>query len=54
MTVEVSDSKDADGVADTVVDDTIAVTIDLTNVDEAGTVTLPASFSGGVRRLPHR
>ena len=48
VTVEVSDSKDADGVADTVVDDTIAVTIDLTNVDEAGTVTLPASFSGGV------
>ena len=48
VTVEVSDSKDADGVADTVVDDTIAVTIDLTNVDEAGTVTLPATFSGGV------
>ena len=48
LTVEVSDSKDADGVADTVVDDTIAVTIDLTNVDEAGTVTLPATFSGGV------
>ena len=48
VTVNVSDSKDADGVADTVVDDTIAVTIDLTNVDDAGTVTLPATFSGGV------
>ena len=47
VTVEVSDSKDADGNADTVVDDTIAVTIDLTNVDEAGTVTLPATFTGG-------
>ena len=47
VTVEVSDSKDADGVADTVVDDTIDVTINLTNVDEAGTVTLPATFTGG-------
>ena len=47
VTVEVSDSKDADGVADTVVDDTIAVTIDLTNLDEAGTVTLPFTFTGG-------
>ena len=47
VTVEVSDSKDADGVADTVVDDTIAVTIDLTNVDETGTVTLPATLIGG-------
>ena len=48
VTVEVSDSKDADGVADTVVDDTIAVTIDLTNEDDAGTVTLPVTFSGSV------
>ena len=47
MTVNVSDSKDMAGDADTVIDDTIAVTIDLTNVDEAGTVTLPAPFSGG-------
>ena len=47
VTVEVSDSKDAAGDADTVVDDTIAVTIDLTNEDEAGTVTLPATFVGG-------
>ena len=47
VTVEVSDSKDAAGDADTVIDDTIAVTINLTNVDEAGTVTLPATFVGG-------
>ena len=47
VTVNVSDSKDVAGVADTVIDDTIAVTIDLTNVDEAGTVTLPATFTGG-------
>ena len=47
VTVTVRDSKDDAGVADTVVDDTIAVTINLTNVDEAGTVTLPSSFSGG-------
>ena len=48
VTVNVSDSKDAAGDADTVIDDTIAVTINLTNVDEDGTVTLPATFSGGV------
>ena len=47
VTVNVRDSKDAAGSADTVVDDTIAVTINLTNVDEAGIVTLPSSFSGG-------
>ena len=47
VTVNVSDSKDVAGVADTVIDDTIAVTINLTNVDEAGTVTLPATFTGG-------
>ena len=46
VTVNVSDSKNSTGVADTVIDDTIAVTIDLTNVDEAGTVTLPALFMG--------
>ena len=44
VTVSVSDSKNSTGVADTAIDDTIAVTIDLTNVDEAGTVTLPALF----------
>ena len=40
VTVSVRDSKDADGVADTVEDDSIEVTITVTNVDEAGTVTL--------------
>ena len=48
VNVTVHDGKDATGDADTTVDDTIAVTINVTNVDEAGTVTLPASFSGGV------
>ena len=47
VTVNVSDSKDLAGDADTVIDDTIAVTIDLTNEDEAGTVTLPPTFTGG-------
>ena len=47
VTVEVSDSKDAAGDADTVIDDTIAVTINLTNEDEAGTVALPSTFVGG-------
>ena len=47
VTVNVRDSKDDDGNADTVVDDTIAVTIDLTNVDDAVTVTLPALFVSG-------
>ena len=47
VTVNVSDSKDVAGDADTVIDDTIAVTINLTNEDEAGTVTLPSTFSGG-------
>ena len=39
VTVEVSDSKDAAGNADTAVDDTIAVAINLTNVNEAPTIT---------------
>ena len=47
VTVTVRDSKDDDGVADAATDATIAVTIDLTNVDEDGTVTLPATFTGG-------
>ena len=47
MTVNVSDSKDSAGYADTEVDDTIVVTISLTNVNEAGTVTIAGSLSGG-------
>ena len=39
VTVTVSDGKDVDGAADTAVDDTIAVTIDLTNVNEAPVIT---------------
>ena len=39
VTVNVSDAKDVDGDADTAVDDTIAVTIDLTNVNEAPVIT---------------
>ena len=40
VTAEVSDRKDADGNPDTVIDDTISVTITVTDVDEDGTVTL--------------
>ena len=43
VTVSVRDSKDADGNADTAVDATQNVTISLTNLDEAGTVTLSPS-----------
>ena len=39
MTVKVRDSKDAAGAADTDTDDTIAVTINLTNVNEAPEIT---------------
>ena len=39
VTVNVRDSKDIAGDADTAVDDTIAVTINLTNVNEAPTIT---------------
>ena len=47
VTVNVTDGKDDAGDADTAIDDTIDVTIDLTNLDEAGTVTLPATLTGG-------
>ena len=40
VTVEVSDNEDDTGAADTMVDDTVEVTITVTNVDEPGTVTL--------------
>ena len=40
LSATVRDGKDADGNADTSVDDTIAVTINVTNVDEAGAVSL--------------
>ena len=47
VNVTVHDGKSAIGVADTTVDATIAVTISVNNKDEAGTVTLPATFTGG-------
>ena len=43
VTVNVRDSKDAAGNADTATDDTIAVTIDLTNVNETPTITTSAT-----------
>ena len=39
VTVEVTDGKNADGTDDTTTDDTITVTINVTNVDEAPTAT---------------
>ena len=47
VTVNVRDSKDPVGVANTDTDDTIAVTINLTNVDEPGTVSISGTLSGG-------
>ncbi len=47
VTVGVSDGKDAD-MADTAVDITKDVTITVTNVDEAGTVTIMGTLDGGV------
>lgn len=46
VTVSVSDGKDADGDADSATDDTIDVAIDVTNVEEAGTVTLSPAQPG--------
>ena len=40
LSVTVSDGKDADGNADDTVDDTITVIVSMTNVDEAGAVSL--------------
>ena len=45
--VSVSDEKDDAGMADTVIDDTIEVTISLNNLDEAGTVTITGTEMGG-------
>ena len=43
VTVSVHDGKDANGEVDTTADDTITVTINLSNVEEPGTVTLSSS-----------
>ena len=45
--VGVSDSKDSMDMPDTVVDATMAVTINVTNVDEDGTVTITGTLEGG-------
>ena len=52
VTVRVRDSKDntagsTNGDADSGVDDTIAVVVTITNIDEAGTVTLPGTITAG-------
>ncbi len=48
VTVTVHDGKDAAGGTDTsTIDDTIAVTINLTNVNEPGTVAITGTLSGG-------
>ena len=53
VTVGVRDSKAADGTTPDMADDaTIMVTITVTNVDEPGTVTLPATFTTGTAVTP--
>ena len=47
VTVSVSDEKDEAGDPDMEIDDTIDVTINLDNVDEAGTVTITGTEAGG-------
>ena len=47
VTVNVRDSKDSAGSANTATDASITVTINLTNVDEPGTVTISGTVSGG-------
>jgi len=47
VTVNVRDNKDEAGDADNATDDTIDVTINLSNVDEPGTVTITGTESGG-------
>ena len=47
VTVRVRDSKNAQGGSDTAVDDSINVAVTITNIDEAGTVTLPGTITAG-------
>ena len=47
ITVNVRDSKDADGMADTMTDDSLAVVVTVTNVDEDGTVSISGTLEGG-------
>ena len=47
VTVRVRDGKNAQGGNDSAVDDSIAVEVRITNIDEAGTVTLPGTITAG-------
>ena len=47
VTVNVRDSKDVAGDANTVTDDSITVTINLTNAEEPGMVSISGTLSGG-------
>ena len=47
VTVQVRDSKNAQGGSDTTPDDSIDVEVRITNIDEAGTVTLPGTITAG-------
>ena len=47
ITVNVRDSKDDDGTADTMTDDSLAVVVTVTNVDEDGTVSISGTLEGG-------
>ena len=57
VTVNVRDSKintagSTNGNSDTAVDDSISVAVTVTNIDEAGTVTLPGTITGGQAVTP--
>ena len=45
--MQVSDGKDAAGDADTVIDDTVILTISVTNVDEDGSVSVAGTLEAG-------
>ncbi len=47
VTIQVRDSKDADGNADTAIDDTLAVVVTVTNADDPGTVSISGTLEGG-------
>ena len=47
VTYQVSDGKDAAGAADTTVDDTLTLTVTVTDVDEPGTVTIGGTPAAG-------
>ena len=56
FTLSVSDGKDANGIADSAIDDTIGVTVTVTDVNEAPVVSGPAAVSydeGGTGAVAH-